>query len=158
MKTIIAISLLALTLTGCLITPPNLEGTYGVMQKEDIIGTWYGVTKVESKSQSGYFTDQPLIISIEAVDTSIYSIEDFYTEYYLEKLFFMTVEQTIATDQTVTIHAGYLHNMEEEYEDTLLFTFKSTLGGPTDASILFTYHKDTLNIKFSTYTYKVTGN
>jgi len=123
-------------------------GDIFVMQKEDILGTWYGSTKVESQIQPGYYTDRPVTINIQDRDTSTYSLQDTFN---------ITIQENISNDQVAITHFGYITDLKEEYEATLEFTFhKVEMGGTGEYVIYFTQlTDDSLKIQFSTYEFRV---
>jgi hypothetical protein len=149
MKAIICIALL---LTSCNLTDP--EDVF-VMQQEDLDGSWYGVSKVESDIQPGYFYDQKASVNIGPVDTSIYSIEKYMTDYYSGRLKFITITVNTYKGDRYMQQAGYLFNRGDEYGSSLTYAFKSTVNG-IESPITFTqFHNDSIKITFSTYEYKV---
>ena len=141
-----------LLLTGCNLTDP---GDVFILQQEDLDGSWYGVSKVESDIQPGYFYDQKSSIDIGLVDTSVYSIEKYMTEYYSGKLRFITITVNTYKGERYTQQAGYLFNMGEEYGSSLTYSFKSTINGLESPITLTQFHNDSVRITLGTYEYKV---
>ena len=135
---------LILLLCSCDITSSDVF----VMQKEDILGTWYGSTKVESQVQPGYYTDRPVTVVIQDRDSTMYSLQDTFN---------ITIQENISQDQTAITHFGYITKLVDEYEPTLEYSFtKQVLGGTSEIQIYFTQlSEDSLRIQFSTYEYKV---
>lgn len=120
-----------------------------VMQKEDIIGTWYGSTKVESQLQPGYYTDRPVTILIQDQDSA--------SRYSRMDTILIWVSEKIDPNTTAITHTGYITDLREEYEPTLVYTYTSTgLGSKTSYTIKFTQmSEDSMRIQFGTWDYKV---
>jgi len=136
-----SIALLLILLLNCDLTSSNIF----ILEKEDIEGTWYGVTKVESQIQPGYYTDQPVTILIQDRDSTMYSMQDTFNIY-------------IEVDKELK-HTGYIIGIEDEYEEYLIGTlYKNTLGGTANYQITLTlYHEypDSLRVQFSNYDFRV---
>jgi hypothetical protein len=159
MKQIIMVLLILLTLTGCDMLVIDTEGVY-IIDQEFITGTWYAEYEVLNAADTSYKYYTSTIIIDQVLDYDTYPGSDhldYSYDFNVQKLLHLEIREETQSGSNATTSKGFCHDQETEYDETMRYTYTSSLTGGETWDISFTQtdsNPDSLLIQFGTSSYK----